>query len=384
MIIGVIGLGTVGFGTVDILTKEKERLEKTIGEEVVVKYGCALEDVDLPEGIIYTQDYHDVINDDEVDVVVELIGGTTIAKKIILEALNKKKHVVTANKALIAHDAKELFTAARDNGVNLYYEASVGGGIPVVVPAKEDLVANNIKKIEGILNGTTNFILTLMETDNLDFDEALKIAQNLGYVEANAALDLDGYDAAHKITILTMNAFEKFFDFDKVKCTGIRDVTKKDMDYAKKLGYRIKLIAMSKKLENGIGIDVSPTLVPMKEIVGNVMDAYNVVEITCDYLENVLFYGKGAGRYVTASAVVSDIMKTSKKDLWTHDYTYTDDVYPITCSKYYVRSEQPLDLNYDEYYSFGNDHIYITGEMELEELKNQVKDVPVTYFKVRS
>lgn len=384
MIIGAIGLGTVGFGTVDILTKEKERLEKTIGEEVVVKYGCALEDVDLPEGIIYTQDYHDVINDDEVDVVVELIGGTTIAKKIILDALNKKKNVVTANKALIAHDAKELFTAARENGVNLYYEASVGGGIPVVVPAKEDLVANNIKKIEGILNGTTNFILTLMETDNLDFDEALKIAQNLGYVEANAALDLDGYDAAHKIAILTMNAFEKFFDFDKVKCTGIRDVTKKDMDYAKKLGYRIKLIAMSKKLDKGIGIDVSPTLVPMKEIVGNVMDAYNVVEITCDYLENVLFYGKGAGRYVTASAVVSDIMKTSKKDLWTHDYDYTDEVYPITCSKYYVRSEQPLDLNYDEYYSFGNDHIYITSEIELEELKNQVKDVPVTYFKVRS
>lgn len=384
MIIGVIGLGTVGFGTVDILTKEKERLEKTIGEEVVVKYGCALEDVDLPEGIIYTQDYHDVINDDEVDVVVELIGGTTIAKKIILDALNKKKNVVTANKALIAHDAKELFTAARENGVNLYYEASVGGGIPVVVPAKEDLVANNIKKIEGILNGTTNFILTLMETDNLDFDEALKIAQNLGYVEANAALDLDGYDAAHKIAILTMNAFEKFFDFDKVKCTGIRDVTKKDMDYAKKLGYRIKLIAMSKKLDKGIGIDVSPTLVPMKEIVGNVMDAYNVVEITCDYLENVLFYGKGAGRYVTASAVVSDIMKTSKKDVWTHDYEYTDEVYPITCSKYYVRSEQPLDLNYDEYYSFGNDHIYITSEIELEELKNQVKDVPVTYFKVRS
>ena len=359
MIIGVIGLGTVGFGTVDILTKEKERLEKTIGEEVVVKYGCALEDVNLPDGIIYTQDYHEVINDEDVDVVVELIGGTTIAKKIILDALNKKKHVVTANKALIAHDAKELFTAARENGVNLYYEASVGGGIPVVVPAKEDLVANNINKIEGILNGTTNFILTLMERDNLDFEEALKIAQNLGYVEANAALDLDGYDAAHKIYILTMNAFGTFFDFDKIKCTGIRNVTKKDMDYAKKLGYRIKLIATSKKLENGLGIDVSPTLVPMSEIVGNVMDAYNVVEITCDYLENVLFYGKGAGRYVTASAVVADIIKTAKKDVWTHDYDYTEDVYPITSSKYYVRSEQPLNLNYDEYYSFGEDHIYI-------------------------
>lgn len=223
-----------------------------------------------------------------------------------------------------------------------------------------------------------------MERDNLDFEEALKIAQNLGYVEANAALDLDGYDAAHKIYILTMNAFGTFFDFDKIKCTGIRNVTKKDMDYAKKLGYRIKLIAMSKKLENGLGIDVSPTLVPMSEIVGNVMDAYNVVEITCDYLENVLFYGKGAGRYVTASAVVADIIKTAKKDVWTHDYDYTEDVYPITSSKYYVRSEQPLNLNYDEYYSFGEDHIYITDKVELKDLEDALKDTPATYFKVRS
>ena len=198
------------------------------------------------------------------------------------------------------------------------------------------------------------------------------------------ALDLDGYDAAHKIYILTMNAFGTFFDFDKIKCTGIRNVTKKDMDYAKKLGYRIKLIAMSKKLENGLGIDVSPTLVSMSEIVGNVMDAYNVVEITCDYLENVLFYGKGAGRYVTASAVVADIIKTAKKDVWTHDYDYTEDVYPITSSKYYVRSEQPLDLNYDEYYSFGEDHIYITDEVELKDLEESLKNTPVTYFKVRS
>ena len=181
-----------------------------------------------------------------------------------------------------------------------------------------------------------------------------------------------------------MNAFGTFFDFDKIKCTGIRNVTKKDMDYAKKLGYRIKLIATSKKLENGLGIDVSPTLVPMSEIVGNVMDAYNVVEITCDYLENVLFYGKGAGRYVTASAVVADIIKTAKKDVWTHDYDYTEDVYPITSSKYYVRSEQPLNLNYDEYYSFGEDHIYITDKVELKDLEDALKDTPATYFKVRS
>ena len=257
MKIGVIGLGTVGFGAVEILTQQKERLEKQIGEEVIVKYGCSLDEVTLPEEILYTQDFHDVINDEEIDVVVELIGGTTIAKTIILEALKKGKHVVTANKALIAHDGQEIFETASQHNAKIYYEAAVGGGIPVVVPAKEDLIANEIEKIEGILNGTTNFILTLMETDNLDFDEALTIADGLGFVEADASLDLDGIDAAHKIQILAMNAFEMFFDFNKIQATGIRNVTKKDMDYAKKLGYRIKLIAQAKKLDKGYGIDVS-------------------------------------------------------------------------------------------------------------------------------
>lgn len=383
MKIGVIGLGTVGFGVVEILTQQKQRLEKQIGEEVCVKYGCSLEDVILPDGIIYTQDYRDVLNDDEVDVVVELIGGTTIAKTIILEALNKKKNVVTANKALIAHYGKEIFETATKNQVKIYYEASVGGGIPVVVPAKEDLIANEISKIEGILNGTTNFILTLMETDNLDFDEALTIADGLGYVEADASLDLDGIDAAHKISILAMNAFEIFFDFDKINATGIRNVTKKDMDYAKKLGYRIKLIAQAKKLEKGIGIDVSPTLIGLKDLVANVNQAYNVVEITCNYLENVLFYGKGAGRYVTASAVVSDIMKTSRQDMWKHDYTYIEDIYPITYSKYYVRSDRPLDIDYETYFSQDKDHVYITNEIELEDLKEQLQGETYNLFKVR-
>lgn len=383
MVIGVIGLGTVGFGTVDILTKEKARLEEAIGEPVIVKYGCALEDVTLPEGIIYTQDYRDVLEDDEVSVVVELIGGTTIAKKIILEAIAKGKHVVTANKALIAHHAKEIFTAANDQGVHVYYEASVGGGIPVVVPAQESLIANNILKIEGILNGTTNFILSLMETDNLDFNEALKIAQDLGYVEADASLDLDGYDAAHKVAILAMNAFNIFFDFDKIQCTGIRGVTKTDMDYAKQLGYRIKLIAQAKKLENAIGIDVSPTLVLKRTMISHVMGAYNVIEITSDYVENVLFYGKGAGRYVTASAVVSDIMKTANIDRWHHDYRDEDNIVPITSSRFYVRSKEHLDINYDKYVSIGQDNIYITPEIERDALLAQLEGHEYIYFKVR-
>ena len=383
MKIGVIGLGTVGFGVVEILTNEKQRLEQEIKEEVVIKYGCGLEEVDLPEGIIYTNDFHDVINDKEIDVVVELIGGINVAKEIILGAINNGKHVVTANKALLAHHGKEIFTAARENNVHIFYEASVGGGIPVLVGQKESLIANNTKEIIGILNGTTNFILTLMETENLDFNEALTIADGLGYVEANPSLDLDGIDAAHKICILAQNGFKKFIDFDKISVSGIRNVTKVDMDYAKKLGYRFKMIAQAKEVNNGIGIDVAATLVNKKELVANVMDAYNVIEIDNDYVENVIFYGKGAGRYVTASAVVSDIIKTTQKEYWNHDYQDCQNIYPITKSKYYLRCDRPIDVDYELYFTEKQDHIYITHEVELAKLTPSLGNLDYTIFKVR-
>lgn len=383
MKIGVIGLGTVGFGVVEILTNEKQRLEQEIKEEVVIKYGCGLEEVDLPEGIIYTNDFHDVINNKEIDVVVELIGGINVAKEIILGAINNGKHVVTANKALLAHHGKEIFTAARENNVHIFYEASVGGGIPVLVGQKESLIANNTKEIIGILNGTTNFILTLMETENLDFNEALTIADGLGYVEANPSLDLDGIDAAHKICILAQNGFKKFIDFDKISVSGIRNVTKVDMDYAKKLGYRFKMIAQAKEVNNGIGIDVAATLVNKKELVANVMDAYNVIEIDNDYVENVIFYGKGAGRYVTASAVVSDIIKTTQKEYWNHDYQDCQNIYPITKSKYYLRCDRPIDVDYELYFTEKQDHIYITHEVELAKLTTSLGNLDYTIFKVR-
>lgn len=382
MKIGVIGLGTVGYGVVEILTNEKKRLESIIKEEVTIKYGCGLEKVELPKGIIYTDDFHDVINDEEIDVVVELIGGTTIAKAIILEALKKRKHVVTANKALLAHDGKEIFQTASKNHVHIFYEASVGGGIPVLVSQKESLVANNNKEIIGILNGTTNFILTLMERENLGFEEALDIANSLGYVEADASLDLDGIDAAHKITILATNGFHQYIDFNQIKPTGITKVTKLDLYYARKLGYRIKLIAQAKPIKDGIGIDVSATLVSINELVANVMDAYNVIEINNDYVDNIIYYGKGAGRYVTASAVCSDIIKTVQKEFWDHDYPDCKKVYPITKSHYYIRTNKPLDIDYKEYFTEKNDHIYITHEMELDDIKKQVGNV-CSIFKVR-
>lgn len=383
MKIGVIGLGTVGYGVIEILTNERKRLEKVINDEVMIKYGCGLEEVDLPEGVIYTKDFNDVINDHEIDVVVELIGGVTVAKTIILEAIRNGKHVVTANKALLAHDGKEIFMAAKEKNVHIFYEASVGGGIPVLVSQKESLVANNTKEIIGILNGTTNFILTLMENENLDFDEALTIADGLGYVEANPAFDLDGIDAAHKICILAQNGFKKYIDFDKISASGIRNVTKVDMDYAKKLGYRFKMIAQAKEVNNGIGIDVAATLVSKKELVANVMDAYNVVEIDNDYVENVIYYGKGAGRYVTASAVVSDIIKTTQVERWDHDYEDCSNIYPITKSKYYLRANKPLDVDYEMYFTEKHDHIYITHEIELADLTTDLGDTEYTIFKVR-
>lgn len=383
MKIGVIGLGTVGYGVIEILTNERKRLEKVINDEVMIKYGCGLEEVDLPEGVIYTKDFNDVINDHEIDVVVELIGGVTVAKTIILEAIRNGKHVVTANKALLAHDGKEIFMAAKEKNVHIFYEASVGSGIPVLVSQKESLVANNTKEIIGILNGTTNFILTLMENENLDFDEALTIADGLGYVEANPALDLDGIDAAHKICILAQNGFKKYIDFDKISASGIRNVTKVDMDYAKKLGYRFKMIAQAKEVNNGIGIDVAATLVSKKELVANVMDAYNVVEIDNDYVENVIYYGKGAGRYVTASAVVSDIIKTTQVERWDHDYEDCSNIYPITKSKYYLRANKPLDVDYEMYFTEKHDHIYITHEIELADLTTDLGDTEYTIFKVR-
>ena len=383
MKIGVIGLGTVGYGVIEILTNERKRLEKVINDEVMIKYGCGLEEVDLPEGVIYTKDFNDVINDHEIDVVVELIGGVTVAKTIILEAIRNGKHVVTANKALLAHDGKEIFMAAKEKNVHIFYEASVGGGIPVLVSQKESLVANNTKEIIGILNGTTNFILTLMENENLDFDEALTIADGLGYVEANPALDLDGIDAAHKICILAQNGFKKYIDFDKISASGIRNVTKVDMDYAKKLGYRFKMIAQAKEVNNGIGIDVAATLVSKKELVANVMDAYNVVEIDNDYVENVIYYGKGAGRYVTASAVVSDIIKNTQVERWDHGYEDCSNIYPITKSKYYLRANKPLDVDYEMYFTEKHDHIYITHEIELADLTTDLGDTKYTIFKVR-
>ena len=384
MNIGVIGLGTVGYGVIEILNNEKKRLENAINQEINIKYGCSLDVVELPKGTIYTSDYNVVLNDESVDVIVELIGGTTIAREIVLKALQSKKHVVTANKALLAKYGQEIFTQASKSGVHIFYEASVGGGIPVMVSQKESLIANNTTEILGILNGTTNFILTLMENDHLEFEEALKIATDLGYVEANPSLDLDGHDAANKICLLAMNGFETYVDIDQIKTTGITSITKDDIEFTKELGYRIKLIGQAKKVAGGLGIEVFPTIIPYSDLISHVNDAYNVVEIDSDYLDNVIYYGKGAGRYVTASAVVSDIIKTKQKTLWHYEgYQSDTKIFPIQVAAYYVRSNQVINLPYHTYINKGEQHIYIFDEIDRDILLEQLKGASYTICKAR-
>ena len=382
--IAVLGYGTVGSGVVEVINKNHASINKRAGQEVNIKYVLDLRDFPGdPVEKVLVHDYNVIVNDPEVKIIVEVMGGIKPAYDFTKQALEAGKSVCTSNKELVAAHGAELLAIAKANKVNFLFEASVGGGIPIIRPLNQSLTADEITEITGILNGTTNFILTLMENENLDFDEALSIADGLGYVEANPALDLDGIDAAHKICILAQNGYQKFVDFDQIQASGIRNVSKLDMDYAKKLGYRFKMIAQAKPVKDGLGIDVSATLVNLNELVANVMDSYNVVEIDNDYVNNIIYYGRGAGRYVTASAVVSDIMKTHQVERWSHDYEDCKHVYPISSSRYYVRASKPVDIPYETYYSEKDDHIYITEEIELADLKNKLNDENAVIFKVR-
>ena len=316
--IGIIGLGTVGEGTLEILTKERNIIHKKTGVWVDVKKACDLNidrnfDFDFDKNIL-TTDYKEIINDSEISIVVELIGGDTIAKKIIIDALKSKKHVVTANKALIAKHSKELFALADKNNVKIYYEASVGGGIPILTPLQESLVGNNILGIKGIINGTANYILSEMTEKGLAFDKVLADAQSLGYAEADPTFDIEGIDTAHKITILSSLAYGGYIDVNNVPVRGITKITKEDIEFADKAGYNIKLLAIAKKDNDEIEISVEPTLITKKEILASVDGVYNAVEVIGDYVGKTMFYGKGAGMTPTGSAVVADIVKLAIED----------------------------------------------------------------------
>lgn len=310
--IGIIGFGTVGAGVAEAILKNGSLIAKRVGFTPVLRKIADLDittdrGVELPTGIL-TTDATAVADDPEIQIVVELVGGTTFAKDIILRALANGKSVVTANKALLATAGAELFAMAQAHGTDIGFEASVGGGIPCIKALREGLAANQIKEILGILNGTCNYILTRMETERADFDDVLAAAQAAGYAEANPALDVDGHDTAHKAAVLASLAFGKWFKAEDVYVQGIRSVTINDIEHAARLGYRIKLLAIIKEIDRRIQLGVHPALVPVKSLLGNVNGVFNAVWINGDIVGNTMYYGRGAGRAATSSAVVADLV----------------------------------------------------------------------------
>ena len=306
----IIGFGTVGAGVADILLNNSEVITRRSGIVLKLKHIADLDitsdrGVKVPKGIL-TTDTAGAIADS--DIVVELIGGTTIAKKFILDALAAGKSVVTANKALLALHGEELFTAAGKAGADLCYEASVAGGIPIIKALREGLAANRIRRIYGIMNGTCNYIITRMERENADFATVLADAQKLGYAEANPSLDIDGFDTAHKTAILAALAYGRWFGLDPVHVEGIRDLDSRDIAYANEMGYRIKLLGVIKNDDGKVQMRVHPTLIPKDSLLANISDVFNGVMVEGDRVGQTLFYGRGAGRSATASAVTADII----------------------------------------------------------------------------
>ena len=311
--VGLLGLGTVGGGTINVLQRNAEEIARRAGRSIIVSHAAA-RDLDKPricdtDGIQLTTDPTEIIENPEIDVVVELIGGDGFAKELVMRAIANHKHVVTANKALMEKPGNEIFSAAQKQGVMVAFEAAVAGGIPVIKAVREGLAGNVIEWIAGIINGTGNFILTEMRDEGRDFAEVLAEAQRLGYAEADPTFDVEGIDAAHKLTILSSIAFGIPLQFDKVYTEGISHVTREDVAYAEELGYRIKHLGIARRTVRGdIELRVHPTLIPERRLIANVDGVMNAVVVKGDAVGPTLYYGAGAGAEPTASAVVADLV----------------------------------------------------------------------------
>ena len=310
--VGILGLGTVGGGTVNVLQRNADEIKRRVGRSIEVTM-ASVRDLSRDRlcdcsSLTLTEDPFEIVNNPEIDVVVELIGGETLAKELVLKAVENGKHVVTANKALIALCGNEIFAAAHANGVTVSYEAAVAGGISIIKSIREGLAGNNIELVAGIINGTGNFILTEMRDKGRTFEDVLAEAQALGYAEADPTFDVEGIDAAHKLTILASIAFGMPLAFDKVYTQGISNVSLDDVTYSLELGYRIKHLGIAKRDESGIELRVHPTLIPEKQLIANVDGVMNAVLVKGDAVGDTLHYGAGAGAEPTASAVVADII----------------------------------------------------------------------------
>lgn len=313
--IGLVGTGTVGGGCLDILANHKDEFKRYYGVDLQLKRVCSRRsDTARAYGVedLFTTDFNDVINDPEIDLVIELIGGTTFAHDVVFGALNAGKNVVTANKALIAAYSDEIFDLARAKNVEIAYGASVGGGIPIIGPLKHSLIANGISSVMGIVNGTTNYMLTRMGEDGLSYDDALAEAQAKGFAEADPTADVDGHDAAAKIAILASLAFKSRVGINDVHCEGIRNVSPLDLEAAEDMGYAVKLLALAHRSDAGIDVRVHPTMIPLSHQLAKVNGVDNAIYVTGDAVGETMFFGAGAGSGPAASAVMGDVVEVAR------------------------------------------------------------------------
>ena len=314
--VGLLGIGTVGGGTFEVLARNQEEITRRAGRGIVISM-VADKDLERARRIAgktatITGDALDIVNNPGIDIVVELIGGTTLAQQLILKAIENGKHVVTANKALLATHGNEIFAAAQSKGVMVAFEAAVAGGIPIIKALREGLTANRIEWIAGIINGTSNFILSEMRDKGLSFDAALKEAQRLGYAETDPTFDIEGIDAAHKLTIIAAISFGIPMRFKDAYTEGISQLTAVDIRYAEELGYRIKLLGITRRTPSGIELRVHPTLIPAKRLIANVEGVMNAILVKGDAVGATMYYGAGAGAYPTASSVIADLVDVTR------------------------------------------------------------------------
>ena len=314
--VGLFGIGTVGSGTFNVLARNREEIVRRAGRDIVISMVADL-DTGRAERIVkgratVTANADDIINNPDIEIVIELIGGYTFARDLVLRAIRAGKHVVTANKSLLATHGNEIFAAAREKGVVVAFEAAVAGGIPIIKALREGLTANRIEWIAGIINGTSNFILSEMRDKGLPFADVLREAQRLGYAEADPTFDIEGVDAAHKLTIMSAIAFGIPMQFGAAHVEGITKLTREDIQYAEELGYRIKLLGITRRTDAGIELRVHPTLIPTKRLIANVEGVMNAVLVKGDAVGATLYYGAGAGSEPTASAVIADLVDVAR------------------------------------------------------------------------
>lgn len=349
--VAIVGLGTVGLGVYKTLVEKRELFIKKLNIDIKVLYVCdtnesVKSEIDS-ETSKFVTDYNIILDNEEIDIVVELIGGVTVAKELIINSLNKKKNVVTANKALLAEHWNVIYEVSKKNNAAVLFEASVAGAIPVLNAIKNSLTANSISAIYGIINGTCNYILTSMSKNNVSFSHALKEAKEKGFAELDPTFDIEGIDSLHKLTLLILLSFGAFVDKSKILCEGISKVALEDIEYARELGFEMKLLGIAKRIDDKIEARVHPTLIPVDSVLASVSYEDNAVFVEADLIDEMTFHGKGAGRFPTASAVIGDIVEMSKYKLNNNDIislTYNNFNNQLSllssediCSEYYIK-----------------------------------------------